>query len=80
MATLCAGGLKLLWREGVEASKTAGIIGEIIVNASGPAQVNSAAAPITWTADWLGTIRDGAGQEVVVEGQVNAVSADGTSN
>ncbi|WP_437338232.1 hypothetical protein [Sorangium sp. So ce394] len=80
MATLCAGGLKLLWREGVEASKTAGIVGEIIVNASGPAQVNSAAAPITWTADWLGTIRDGAGQEVVVEGQVNAVSADVTSN
>ncbi|WP_437320512.1 hypothetical protein [Sorangium sp. So ce385] len=74
MAALCAGGLKLLWREGVEASKTAGILGEIVVNASGPAQVNSAAAPITWTADWLGTIRDGEGQEVSVEGQVNAVS------
>lgn len=80
MATLCAGGLKLLWREGTDASETAGLIGEIVVNASGPAQVNSAAAPIAWTADWLGTIRYGDGEEVSVEGQVNAVSADVISN
>ncbi len=76
MAMLCAGGLKLLWREGMDASETAGLIGEIVVNASGPAQVNSAAAPIAWTADWLGTIRYGDGEEVSVEGQVNAVSTD----
>ncbi|WP_437593246.1 hypothetical protein [Sorangium sp. So ce1000] len=80
MATLCAGGLKLLWRAGVETSETAGMIGEIIVNASGPAQVNGAAAPLAWTADWLGTIRDGEGAEVSVEGQVNAVSPDAIAN
>ncbi|WP_437818970.1 hypothetical protein [Sorangium sp. So ce1078] len=80
MATLCAGGLKLLWREGTEASETAGLLGEIVVNASGQAQVNSAAVPITWTADWLGTIRYGDGEEVSVEGQVNAVSTDVIAN
>ncbi|WP_437717944.1 hypothetical protein WMF45_16945 [Sorangium sp. So ce448] len=76
MAMLCAGGLTLLWRAGTEASETAGMIGEIVVNASGPAQLNSSAAPIAWTADWLGTIRYGGGEEVGVEGRVNAVSPE----
>ncbi|WP_437281890.1 hypothetical protein WME90_15435 [Sorangium sp. So ce375] len=80
MATLCAGGIKLLWRAGLEASETAGMIGEIVVNASGPAQINSTAAPIAWTADWLGTIRYGEGEQVSVEGQVNAVSPDTIAN
>ncbi|XXX81139.1 hypothetical protein WMF30_20485 [Sorangium sp. So ce134] len=80
MATLCAGGLKLLWREGMESPETAERSGKIVINASGPAQVNSTAAPITWTADWLGTVRYGEGKEVSVEGQVNAVSTDAITN
>ncbi len=80
MAMLCAGGLKLLWRAGTEASETAGMIGEIVVNASGPAQLNSSATPIAWTADWLGTIRYEHGEEVGVEGRVNAASPDAITN
>ncbi|XYI01810.1 hypothetical protein ACMHYB_19430 [Sorangium sp. So ce1128] len=80
MATLCAAGLKSRWRAGLEASKTAGMTGEIAVNASGRARVNSAAAPIDWTADWLGTIRYGDGADASVEGQVDAASTDVIAN
>ncbi|WP_438010296.1 hypothetical protein WME89_17595 [Sorangium sp. So ce321] len=80
MAMLCVAGLKSRWRAGLEASKTAGMTGEIVVNASGRARVNSAAAPIDWTGDWLGTIRYGDGAEASVEGQVDAASTDVIAN
>ncbi|WP_437310539.1 hypothetical protein [Sorangium sp. So ce388] len=80
MATLCAAGLKSRWRAGLEVSKTAGMAGEIVVNASGRARVNSAAAPIDWMGDWLGTIRYGHGAEASVEGQVDAASTDVIAN
>ncbi|WP_437290782.1 hypothetical protein [Sorangium sp. So ce406] len=79
MATLCARGLKVLWHDGLEAQAKAGRTGEIVVNASGEAQVNSAAAPISWTADWLGTLRY-EGLEASVEGSVDAVSTDVIAN
>ncbi|WP_437737130.1 hypothetical protein [Sorangium sp. So ce1335] len=79
MATLCASGLKILWHDGQEALKRSRPTGEIVVNASGKAQVNSAAAPVSWTADWLGTIRYG-DEEASVEGVVDAVSTDVIAN
>lgn len=76
MAALCAGGLKLLWRAGVEGSGATGATGEIVVNAAGPAQVDRNAAPVAWTADWLGSIRDGEGAAASVQGQARAVSSE----
>ncbi|MGK3994611.1 hypothetical protein [Sorangium sp. So ce1024] len=79
MAALCASALKIRWNDGLEALKKARQTGKIVVNASGRAQVNSAAAPVSWTADWLGAIRYG-DEEASVEGVVDAVSTDVIAN
>lgn len=75
MVTLCSAGIAQRWNLSVDASASAGIAGEISVNASGHAQVNDAAAPIAWTADWLGTFSDGESTEANVHGDASAVSS-----
>ncbi|WP_437681325.1 hypothetical protein [Sorangium sp. So ce131] len=71
MAALCAGGLKLRWGAAMAED---GPPGEIVVNALGPAEINSAAAPETWTARWLGTLSDGEGTATSVAGEASASS------
>jgi hypothetical protein len=72
MAALCAAGLEQRWNIGLDTSALAGRTGAISMNASGPAQVDDAAAPISWTADWLGTVSDGESPEVGVQGEESA--------
>jgi hypothetical protein len=75
MAALCAGAIKLLWRAALETPGMAGPLGEIVVNAAGPVQVDRDAAPVAWTADWLGSVRDGEGAAASVQGQARAASS-----
>ncbi|MGK4005558.1 hypothetical protein WMF31_23230 [Sorangium sp. So ce1036] len=76
MATLCARGLELRRLASMEAPDRAGPTGKLVVNASGHAQIDSTGAPMKWTADWLGTVRDGTDAEASVHGEASAVSTE----
>ncbi|AUX41993.1 hypothetical protein SOCE26_034180 [Sorangium cellulosum] len=73
MTALCAGGLKLRWHATMTQD---GPPGEIVVNALGPAEINSAAVPEVWTARWLGTLSDGEGAAASVAGDAHASSTE----
>ncbi|MCC6551438.1 MAG: hypothetical protein IT372_00265, partial [Polyangiaceae bacterium] len=77
MADLCVAGLSERWQMALDASALAGLVGGIGVSASGPAVVDQDAAPVGWSADWLGVISDGEGAPVTVQGQASAVASQG---
>lgn len=59
LEALCEKALEDRWALGLGASTAAGQIGQLTLNASGPAQIDDAARPLGFKGIWLGTLSNG---------------------
>jgi hypothetical protein len=59
LEALCQTALGDLWKNGLEASAQAGIVGEIGITASAKAKVDNYAAPMSFKGNWFGTLSNG---------------------
>jgi hypothetical protein len=76
LAGLCAAGLAARWEAALDAVPMPGLAGTVAISASGPGTVDQDAAPMGWSAEWLGKISDGE-NEATVQGTVEGVVSMG---